>query len=77
MGFALSLAKDAPKHTDQIYSASQKILTRLFEVVEQSERPEFRRKYINCISKMFQVNSIIINLNIYAKMLSVSENNVD
>lgn len=77
MDILISSAEDVPQHADQIFLTSQEILTHFYEVVERSERVELRGRYLDCISKMFRMNPDIFNINIYAEMLSATEEKVD
>ena len=72
----ISQTEDDQYHSAQIYATSQEILTHFYVVVDRSERLELRGKYLDCISKMFRMNPNIFNINIYAEMLSVTEEKV-
>lgn len=77
MDILITSSLDDPNDAEQILATSQEILTYFYEVVERSEKLELRGRYLDCISKMFRIKPNIFNINIYAEMLSVTDEKVD
>lgn len=73
----ITFAAESPELMQEVLLISQNILTCFYKVVERSEDPLLRGRYLDCISKIFRVKPDVFNIAIYAEMLSITPDKVE